>query len=97
MRNFECAVSTGARLRTGLTYNHAKSHTTHQAKKIVQKTHSNASLQTTILQSYVIEQIPIFNIFEAVCWIYTCCVGENEIVTTERQNVVTNFFSSSER
>ena len=52
-----------------------------KANKIVQKTPSNAPLYTSILQGYVVEQIPIFNIFEAICWIYTCCVEADEIVT----------------
>src|SRR6266496_4892147 len=35
-----------------------------KANKIVQKTRSMTPLYTSILQGYVVEQIPIFNIFE---------------------------------
>ena len=33
------------------------------------------------LKGFVLQEIPIFNILEAMCWIYTCCVHTDEILT----------------
>ncbi len=49
--------------------------------KTIQKTHSTAPSYTATLQGFLVQEIPIFNILEAICWIYTCCVEVDEILT----------------
>ena len=52
------------------------------ASKVSQRyTRKNASSFAATLQGFVLREIPIFNILEAMCWIYTCCVHTDEILT----------------
>jgi hypothetical protein len=51
------------------------------AKKVVQQTSKTAPMYAATLGSFVLERIPVFNIFEAMCWIYTCCVMADDVLT----------------
>ena len=51
------------------------------AEKVVQRTRATASSYVAILRAYVLDEIPIFNIMEAICWVYSCCVEGDEIRT----------------
>jgi len=51
------------------------------AKKVAQKTRSSAPSYVCQLRGFTVEQIPIFNVMEAICWIYTCSVQRDEIIT----------------
>ena len=52
------------------------------ADKICQRyTRNTAPSFAATLQGFVLREIPIFNILEAICWIYTCCVPTDEILT----------------
>lgn len=48
--------------------------------KITQRTGRKVESQVVTLQGYVL-QIPVFNIFKAMCWIYSCCVDSDKIRT----------------
>jgi hypothetical protein len=51
------------------------------ADKVSQRyTRKNAPSFTVTLQGYILREIPIFNILEAMCWIYTCCIPNDEIL-----------------
>ena len=51
------------------------------AEKIIQKTRNTAPSYAATLQNFVAREFPIFNILEAMCWIYSCCVDNDNIVT----------------
>jgi hypothetical protein len=52
------------------------------ADKVIQKyPKKNPPTFATTFQGFVLREIPIFNILEAMCWIYTCCVHTDEIIT----------------
>ena len=50
------------------------------ADRMVQKTPENAPSYSIDLQDFVLS-VPLFHIFEAMCWIYTCCVESDQILT----------------
>ena len=50
------------------------------ADKVIQKTRSTAPSYAATLQNFVVREIPIFNILEAMCWIYSCCVDNDNII-----------------
>ena len=51
------------------------------AKKVAHKTRGRAPLYVCHLRDFTLEEIPIFNVMEAICWIYTCSVEHDEIFT----------------
>ena len=52
------------------------------ADKISQRyTRKSAPSFTATLQDYVLREIRLFNILEAMCWIYTCCIPSEKILT----------------
>lgn len=52
-----------------------------RAEKTSQKTRGTAPSHAATLGAFVINEIPIFNIFEAICWIYSCAVDVDSILT----------------
>jgi len=50
-------------------------------QKVVHKTSRSAPPFSIILKKFCLEEVPIFNIWESVCWIYTCCSEPEEIKT----------------
>ena len=52
-----------------------------RAERIVQHTRAKAPTFTANLRNFVVEEIPIFNVLEAMCWVYTCCIAADEIRT----------------
>ena len=70
------------------------------ADKVSQRyTRKNAPSFAATLQGFVLREIPIFNILEAMCWIYTCCVHTDEILTdreTECLPLSTSYLRSVE-
>jgi hypothetical protein len=51
------------------------------AQKVIQKTRATAPSHIATLGTFVVNEIPIFNIWEAICWIYTCSVDSDNILT----------------
>ena len=51
------------------------------ADRMVQKTVQNAPSYSTNLHGFELPNIPLFNVFEAICWIYTCSVDSDQILT----------------
>ena len=47
--------------------------------KIADQTRSKTPSLTMTLKNFVLERIPVYNIFEAMCWVYTCCVATDKI------------------
>jgi hypothetical protein len=52
-----------------------------RAEKISQKTRGTALSHAATLGTFVVNDIPIFNIFEAICWIYSCAIDVDSILT----------------
>jgi hypothetical protein len=50
-----------------------------RAERISQMTPKTAPSLVPPSKNFVIEKIPIYNVLEAMCWIYTCCVAADEI------------------
>jgi hypothetical protein len=61
-----------------------------RADKISAKTGQAASNFTTTLRNYALQEIPLFNVMEAICWIYTCCVDRDEIRTDPEAELYLN-------
>jgi len=55
-----------------------------QAAKIAPKLLQNAPRLDYEKQGILLKNIPIFNVLEAMCWIYTSCI-DNEAIRSERQ------------
>jgi hypothetical protein len=51
------------------------------SQRIAQKTRSTAPSHAANLRGFVSNEIPLFNVHEAICWIYTCCVESDQILT----------------
>jgi hypothetical protein len=51
------------------------------AQKVAYETRGKAPSYSCTLRGFTVELIPIFNVMEAICWIYTCCVQHDEILT----------------
>ena len=67
------------------------------ADKVSQRyTRKNAPSFAATLQDFALREIPIFFILEAICWIYTCCVHTDEILTDRVLPLSTSYFGSVE-
>jgi len=54
------------------------------AGEVVQQTRQSPPSYAAILRNFCVKEVPVFNIFEAMRWIYTCCIDPEEI-QTERE------------